>query len=219
MASLGQPSARDAQGGDRARAIVRAQRFRFSRHLGGVVGNDPGDEPKPHKPLPQMMPLVESEVVDCPSCFSVPTRAQVFLREYLPGHGVVGEEPFRVGGSGPCARIDIARRRPLLHPGAVRLLISRRLDAAAVAVVTLDVEAPVSAEPVVEPCHQSLDRGRAVRRCGRRRGRSAQRTPMRISVLVLRQNSQSVARSEPFNGRSADINQSLPYFRDRSSFV
>ena len=43
------------------------------------------------------------------------------------------------------------------------------LDAAAVAVVTLDVEAPVGAEPFVEPRHQILDRRRAGGRCGRKR--------------------------------------------------
>ena len=35
----------------------------------------------------------------------------------------------------------------------------RHLDAAAIAVVTLDVEAPVAAAPFVEPRHQILERG------------------------------------------------------------
>ena len=64
---------------------------------------------------------------------------------------------LRAQGQTPVA----VRRAGALHPGAVRLQLPRDLDTAAVAVVALDVEAPVVTELFVEPRHQILDRGRA----------------------------------------------------------
>ena len=58
MAPFGQPSARDARVRGRARGKVRTLFFQFSRHLGGLVGNDCTDELKPQKSLSQVMPFI-----------------------------------------------------------------------------------------------------------------------------------------------------------------
>ena len=67
-----------------------------------------------------------------------------------------------------CLRCNLDLRTQRQAAVAVRLEFGPDLDTAAVAVVTLDVEAPVAAETLVEPYHQILDGGRAGGRYGQR---------------------------------------------------
>lgn len=93
---------------------MRTLFFRFSRYLGGVVGNDCKDQLNPLEPVLQMMPLIKPKIIDCILRLSTARAAQAFPRKYFAGQDIETEEVFRSRASGPCTWIHISPRRPFL---------------------------------------------------------------------------------------------------------
>ena len=93
---------------------MRTVFFRLGRALGGVVRNDLGDESKPHESLPQMMPLIESKVVDGILRLLTACAAQALFRQNFSGQDVEGEEVLRTRAPGPGTWVHIPTRRPFL---------------------------------------------------------------------------------------------------------